>query len=89
VPFAALIADKAFDSNAIIAKLNARGAKIVFSQHPRRLLSRSTRRCTGRHPDRELLLQAQGVQMHRHARRQPDASFAAMIHIAVAVIDSR
>src|SRR3546814_1226292 len=34
--FGALIADKAFDSNAIIADLNERGAKIVLSQHPPR-----------------------------------------------------
>ena len=34
--FGALIADKAFDSNAIIAELDARGAKVVISQHPRR-----------------------------------------------------
>ena len=34
--FEALIADKAFDSNAIIAELDARGAKVVISQHPRR-----------------------------------------------------
>src|SRR3546814_1062359 len=34
--FGALIADKAFDSNAIIADLDERGAKIVISQHPRR-----------------------------------------------------
>jgi transposase len=34
--FAALIADKAFDSNAIIAELEVRGAKVVISQHPRR-----------------------------------------------------
>ena len=34
--FEALTADKAFDSNAIIAELDARGAKIVISQHPRR-----------------------------------------------------
>ncbi|MCK1478322.1 transposase [Bradyrhizobium sp. 197] len=34
--FNALIADKAFDSNAIIAELEARGAKVVISQHPRR-----------------------------------------------------
>ena len=32
----ALIADKAFDSNTLIADLNERGAKIVISQHPRR-----------------------------------------------------
>ena len=36
VSFRALIADKAFNSNAIIADLNARGAKVVISQHPRR-----------------------------------------------------
>jgi transposase len=45
--FDALIADKAFDSNAIIAELDARGAKVVISQHPRRAKrSPSTRRCT-------------------------------------------
>ncbi|QNT68606.1 IS5 family transposase [Defluviicoccus vanus] len=34
--FDAFIADKAFDSNDIVAELNERGAKIVISQHPRR-----------------------------------------------------
>ena len=34
--FDGFIADKAFDSNSIIADLNERGAKIVISQHPRR-----------------------------------------------------
>ena len=38
IEFGGLIADKAFDSNDIIADLNARGAKIVISQHPRRIL---------------------------------------------------
>ena len=33
IAFGGLIADKAFDSNAIIANLNERGAKIVISQH--------------------------------------------------------
>jgi hypothetical protein len=36
IEFGGLLADKAFDSNAIIAELNERGAKIVISQHPRR-----------------------------------------------------
>src|SRR5271169_5157968 len=40
--FGALIADKAFDSDAIIADLNARGAKIVISQHPRRARYRTS-----------------------------------------------
>jgi transposase len=34
--FGALLADKAFDSNSIIADLNQRGAKVIISQHPRR-----------------------------------------------------
>ena len=34
--FQGFIADKAFNSNSIIAVLNERGAKIVILQHPRR-----------------------------------------------------
>jgi transposase len=34
--FGALLADKAFDSNEIIADLDRRGAKVAISQHPRR-----------------------------------------------------
>jgi len=36
VKFGPLLADKAFDANAIIANLNERQATIVISQHPRR-----------------------------------------------------
>jgi transposase len=36
VQFGALLADKAFDSNAIVADLDERGAKVVISQHSRR-----------------------------------------------------
>jgi transposase len=36
IEFGGLIADKAFDRNDITATLNARGAKIVISPHPRR-----------------------------------------------------
>ncbi len=36
VEFGGLIADKAFDINAIISDLTDRGAKIVISRHPRR-----------------------------------------------------
>ncbi|HEX3915902.1 MAG TPA: hypothetical protein VHW60_01090, partial [Caulobacteraceae bacterium] len=36
VEFGGLIADKAFDANWIIADLDARGAKVVISQHSRR-----------------------------------------------------
>ena len=47
--FDALIADRAFDSNSIIAELNERGAKIVISQVR---IGESTRRaslCSGGH----------------------------------------
>src|SRR3979411_207728 len=40
IEFGALIADKAFDSNDIIADLNQRGAQIVISHHPRRPVPR-------------------------------------------------
>ncbi len=36
VQFGGLIADTAFDSDAIVADPNGKGAKIVISQHPRR-----------------------------------------------------
>lgn len=45
--FGALLADKAFDSNKIIADLDQRGAKVVISQHPRK-----GRNPTSRHPGR-------------------------------------
>lgn len=38
VEFGALLADKAFDNNDIIADLNEREARIVISQHPRRAI---------------------------------------------------
>src|SRR3954465_3555872 len=36
IQFGALIADKAFDSNQIIADLDEGGEEVVISQHPRR-----------------------------------------------------
>ena len=70
--FDALIADKAFDSNDIIANLNERGAKVVISQHPRRTtpLKIDTEMYKWRHLIENLLLQTEGIQAHRHARRQ-------------------
>ena len=47
VEFGTLLADKAFDSNAIIAELHARGAKIVIvSIHAARAPPQSTPRST-------------------------------------------
>ena len=91
IDFDGLIADKAFDSNSIIANLHERGAKIVISQHPRRA-----------HP---LLIDAE-IYKWRHlienffgklkefkriAMRadKTDKSFSALIYLAGAVINSR
>jgi len=68
----ALIADKAFDSNAIIADLDARGAKVVISQHPRRAkpLAIDDGDVQMAASNRELLRQTEGIQTYRHTRRQ-------------------
>ena len=89
--FEALIADKAFDSNAIIADLDARGAKVVISQHPRR--------CQPRTIDEEIYKWRHLIENYfcklkefkRIAMRadKTDESFSAMICLAAAVINSR
>jgi len=75
--FGGFIADKAFDSNSIIAELNERGAKIVISQHPAACITSAARHRTLQVAalDRELLLQTQGIQAHRNARRQNRPEF--------------
>src|SRR5690348_11556043 len=89
--FNALIADKAFDSNAIIADLDARGAKAAISQHPRRAKPLTI--------DEELYAWPHLIancfgrleEFKRIAMRadKTDQSFASMIHLAAAVINAR
>ena len=91
VEFGALLADKAFDSNDIVADLNERGAKVVISQHPRRT---SPRRIDEEmYKWRHLIENFFGKlkEFKRIAMRadKTDQSFAAMIYIAAAVIASR
>ena len=81
--FEALIADKAFDSNVIIADLEARGAKVVISQHPRRARPLSIdqdENCFGR------INEFKRIAMRAD---KTDQSFASMIHLVAAVINSR
>ena len=89
--FGALIADAAFDSDAIIASLKERGAKAVIAQHPRR---------THKPPiDQEMYKWRHLIEnffgklkeFKRIAMRadKTDSSFAAIIHLAAAVINSR
>jgi transposase len=91
VTFGALIADKAFDSNAIAADLDARGAKVVISQHPRRLkpLSIDEEMYKWRHLIENFFCELKEFKRIAMRADKTDRSFAAMIHLAATVIASR
>lgn len=91
ISFDAMLADKAFDSNWIIADMNARGALICISQHPRR--------CKPLQIDQELYKSRHLIEnffcklkeFKRIAMRsdKTDTSFKAMIYAVAALINSR
>ena len=89
--FSALIADTAFDSNAIIADLDERGAKVVIAQHQRRAQKRPID--ADMYKWRHLIENFFGKlkEFKRIAMRadKTDSSFSAAIHLAAAVINSR
>ena len=91
VEFGGLIADKAFDSDTIIADLDARGAKIVISQHPRRtkplLLDRDL--YTWRHLIENFFCKLKEFKRIAMRADKTDQSFSAMIYLVAAVINSR
>lgn len=91
VPFGGLIADKAFDSNAIIAELNERGAKIVISQHPRRAkpLKIDAEIYKWRHLIENFFGKLKEFKRIAMRSDKTDQSFSAMIYLAAAVIHSR
>ena len=91
ISFDAILADMAFDSNWIIADMNARAALICISQHPRR--------CKPLHIDPEIyncrhLIEnffCKLKEFKRIALRadKTDTSFKAMIYAVAAIINSR
>ena len=89
--FAALIADKAFDSNAIIADLDQRGAKVVISQHPRRTtpMPLDTEMYKWRHLIENFFCKLKEFKRIAMRADKTDTSFNAIIHLAAAVINSR
>ena len=91
VAFDALIADKAFDSNAIIADLDERGAKVVISQHPRRTkpLAIDEEMYKWRHLIENFFCKLKEFKRIALRADKTDHSFEAMIHLAAAVINSR
>ena len=91
IEFGGLIADKAFDSNDIIADLNERGAKVVISQHPRRTkpLKIDAEMYKWRHLIENFFCKLKEFKRIAMRSDKTDQSFAAMIHLAAAVIASR
>jgi len=91
VAFGALIADTAFDSNAIMADLDARGAKAVISQHSRRIkpLTIDAEMYKWRHLIENFFCKLKEFKRIAMRSDKTDQSFAAMIHLAAAVIASR
>lgn len=91
VSFGALLADKAFDSNAIITALNERGAKIVISQHPRRTspLPLDAELYKWRHLIENFFCKLKEFKRIAMRADKTDQSFMAMIYLGAAVINSR
>ena len=91
VEFGGLIADKAFDSNAIIADLDERGARVVISQHPRRAipLEIDADIYKWRHLIENFFCKLKEFKRIAMRACKTDQSFSAMIYLAAAVINSR
>jgi transposase len=91
IEFGGLIADQAFDSNAIIAELDERGAKVVISQHSRRAkpLDIDADLYKWRHLIENFFCKLKEFKRVAMRSDKTDQSFSAMIHLAAAVINSR
>jgi transposase len=89
--FGGLIADRAFDSNAIVAELDQRSAKLVIAQHPRRVSPPKID--ADLYKWRHLIENFFGKlkEYKRIAMRadKTDDSFKSAIYLAAAVIQSR
>ena len=89
--FDALIADKAFDSDAILAELNERGAKIVISQHPRRSqpLKIDLEIYKWRHLIENFFCRLKEFKRVAMRADKTDRNFEAIIYLVAATINSR
>jgi len=91
IAFGGLLGDKAFDSNEIIAELTERGAKNVISQHPRRAqpIEIDAEIYKWRHLIENFFCKLKEFKRIAMRSDKTDQSFAAMIYIASATINSR
>ena len=91
ISFNAILADKAFDSNWIIAEMNARGALICISQHPRRSnplqIDPDIYKC--RHLIENFFCKLKEFKRIAMRADKTDTSFNAMIYAVAALINSR
>ena len=89
--FGALLGDRAFDSNAIIADLDRRGAKVFISQHPRRTRPRQidVEIYRWRHLIENFFCKFKRFKRVAMRSEKTDLSFATIIHLTAAVIHSR
>ena len=91
IDFGGLIADKAFDSNALVTDLNERGAKVVISQHPARALKLKIdpEIYKWRHLIENFFCKLKEFKRIAMRACKTDQSFQEMIYLAAAVINSR
>jgi transposase len=91
IEFGGLIADKAFDANWIVAELNKRGAKRVISQRPKRRapLDIDLDVYKWRHLIENFFCKLKEFKRVAMRSDKTDTSFAAMIHLGSAIINSR
>ena len=91
VKFGALLADKAFDSNWIVEDLNARGAKIVISQHPRRKtpIDIDTEMYKWRHLIENFFCKLKEFKRIAMRACKTDQSFEAIIYLCAGIINAR
>ncbi len=91
IEFGALLGDKAFDSNTIIADLNQRGARVVISQHPRRAqpIAIDPEMYKWRHLIENFFCKLKEFKRIAMRADKTDQSFQAIIYLAAAVINSR
>ena len=91
VEFDALIADKAFDIDWIVAELDERGAQVVISQHPRRTRPRpiDADLYKWRHLIENFFGKLKDFKRIALRACKTDASFAAMIYAAAMIINSQ
>ncbi len=86
-----LIADAAFDATWILEELDARGAKIVIAQHPRRAQPRPVDKdlYQWRHLIENFFAKLKEFKRIALRACKTDTSFSAMIYAAATVLNSR